>query len=287
MSDVVGFRRSPEWTTYACHAAAAFLRALIESGALPRRPDAEIREKREQDTKKQPQSSFSVSLRPFPPEPQFVQPYPLQENFTGRVAERQLLTDWFTRSSQPLHVFEAIGGMGKSALTWAWVQRDLLGRGLPGEATHQPESEGCEIPEASRPEGVFWWSFYEPKAHFAAFLEEALIYASDASYNNLAPERMKVYHDFYRDADVLIFDAFFALIESFEKSDWGHSSSFIGVDIALHAGVKRLVLYHHDPLSDDSRLQSLLESTLNYLNHLAPDTSCEVLIAHEGMELTV
>ncbi len=114
-----------------------------------------------------------------------------------------------------------------------------------------------------------------------------LIYASDASYNNLAPERMKKYHNFYRDADLLIFDAFFALIESFEKSDWGHSSSFIGVDIALHASVKRLVLYHHDPLSNDSRLQDLLKSTLNYLNHLAPDTSCEVLIAHEGMELTV
>ena len=69
--------------------------------------------------------------------------------------------------------------------------------------------------------------------------ESAVVYATDASYNDLTPEAMKSYHEFYSDADVLIFDAFFDdLIDSFQNSDWGHSSAFIGVDIALNAGVE-------------------------------------------------
>ena len=31
ISDIVGFKRSPEWTRYACHTAAAFLLALLRS----------------------------------------------------------------------------------------------------------------------------------------------------------------------------------------------------------------------------------------------------------------
>ena len=109
-----------------------------------------------------------------------------------------------------------------------------------------------------------------------------LIYASDASYYNLAPERMKVYHDFYRDADVLIFDAFFALIESFENSDGATALPSSALTCPPCGGQTPCPLSSR-PLSDDRRLKDLLESTLN---HLAPDTSCEVLITHEGMELT-
>ncbi len=115
----------------------------------------------------------------------------------------------------------------------------------------------------------------------------AFVYASDASYNDLSPQTMQQFYDFYQDAEALVFDAYFALIESFEKSDWGHSSSFIGVDIALHADVKRLLLFHHAPQSDDRRLHHLLQSTRNYLNHVAPDSPCEVTVAYEGLELEI
>jgi ribonuclease BN (tRNA processing enzyme) len=114
---------------------------------------------------------------------------------------------------------------------------------------------------------------------------KTLVYASDATYANLSQDVMESYYDFYRGADALVFDAYFALIESYEKSDWGHSSSFIGVDIALCAGVKRLILFHHDPASDDDRLEALLASTQKYLKHVAPDSDCEVILGHEGLEL--
>jgi nucleoside phosphorylase len=37
LSDVVGFKRHPAWTTYACHSAAAFTLALIKSGLVKQR----------------------------------------------------------------------------------------------------------------------------------------------------------------------------------------------------------------------------------------------------------
>jgi tetratricopeptide (TPR) repeat protein len=115
------------------------------------------------------------SFLPLPPQPYFAHPYPLQQNFTGRVRERRMLTEWLTSGRNVLSL-AAIGGMGKSALTWAWVQRDLLGLPLPGLVAG--DSEECRVPEAGRPEGVLWWSFYEEKASFVAFASEAFRYAT-------------------------------------------------------------------------------------------------------------
>ncbi len=116
---------------------------------------------------------------PVPPSPYFAHPYPLQENFTGRVRERLMLTEWLTSDHHPFLALVAIGGMGKSALTWAWLQRDVLGLPLPGLADDPPEVAGlCRAPKSSIPEGVLWWSFYEGEASFTAFLDKALTYAS-------------------------------------------------------------------------------------------------------------
>ena len=58
--------------------------------------------------------------------------------------------------------------------------------------------------------------------------------------------------EFFRDADVLIFDAQYSLADQISvKEDWGHSSNMIGVELAQLAGVKHLVMYHHEPVFDD------------------------------------
>lgn len=62
-----------------------------------------------------------------------------------------------------------------------------------------------------------------------------------------------------RNADVLVYDAQYTpeQLEG-EKRGWGHSTWAEGVKIAREAGVKRLVLFHHDPDSDDNFLDSLV-----------------------------
>lgn len=125
-----------------------------------------------------------LALRALPPQPDFVHPYPLQTHFTGRCNERAMLTQWLASGKQPGFVLVAMGGMGKSALTWAWLQRDVLGLPLPGYAEEPPEiADTCRLPEATRPSGVLWWSFYDRDARFANFVNEALRYAGAGRFD--------------------------------------------------------------------------------------------------------
>jgi tetratricopeptide (TPR) repeat protein len=133
------------------------------------------------------------ALIPRPPQPYFVHPYPMQSHFTGRAAERRTLTQWFTQGTQPVFAYVAIGGMGKSALTWAWVQRDVLGLPLSGVRHDPPEmAQTCRVPDDRCPVGVFWWSFYERDAGFAAFVSAAIAYFSGGEID---PRELNSNHD--------------------------------------------------------------------------------------------
>ena len=92
---------------------------------------------------------------PFAPAPFIAHPYPLPQHFIGRDAEQALLSNWFFNEAEPILVIEAIGGMGKSALIWVWLHKQVL-------------EPGVEI------EGVFWWSFYE--SPFEVFIQQLACY---------------------------------------------------------------------------------------------------------------
>jgi tetratricopeptide (TPR) repeat protein len=160
--------------------AAALVGTLASIARAKRPPREEVRQQEAPLPDEGPEPAGHII--PLPPEPYFAHPYPLQENFTGRDQERGTLTEWFTSGREPLFAYVAIGGMGKSALTWAWVVRDVLGLPLPGAADDLPETAAaCRVPEAARPEGVLWWSFYEREAGFPAFLDRAILYAGDGT----------------------------------------------------------------------------------------------------------
>ena len=103
---------------------------------------------------------------PAPPEPYVAHPYTLLQtrSLVGREAELCLLDDWVSQPASPsfaARVFSlvAIGGMGKSALTWAWFND--------------------RAPERMRPlAGRLWWSFYESDATFENFVISALAYVA-------------------------------------------------------------------------------------------------------------
>lgn len=94
---------------------------------------------------------------PYPPQLYAYPPYSGQNaRFVGRRAELHLLNEWAApESKHPLLVLEAIGGMGKSALTWRWVQDNAV----PFD-------------------GVFWYSFYEGGALMSEFVRHALAYVT-------------------------------------------------------------------------------------------------------------
>jgi phosphoribosyl 1,2-cyclic phosphodiesterase len=62
-----------------------------------------------------------------------------------------------------------------------------------------------------------------------------------------------------QDADLLLYDSQYTpQQEEGEKKGWGHGTWQEGVRIARQYGVKRLVLFHHDPDSDDAHVDSLV-----------------------------
>lgn len=90
-------------------------------------------------------------------------PYPMPPNFTGRIAERSTLTVWLNGDpAHPLLVLRALGGFGKSALTWHWLMNDVAPASWPR---------------------VVWWSFYEGDASFDHFLDETLKYLSGGKFD--------------------------------------------------------------------------------------------------------
>lgn len=123
----------------------------------------------------------SGSYLPAPPQPYFAHVYPLQRNFTGRVAERNMLTEWFTKGRQPMLVLNAIGGMGKTALSWYWIHEDV-------------------IKEDLAPNGLIWYSFYEKESSFENFLNNAILYLIggriDPNKLNSTKEKMTVLFGF-------------------------------------------------------------------------------------------
>ncbi|MGB8843984.1 MAG: DUF4062 domain-containing protein, partial [Aliidongia sp.] len=93
---------------------------------------------------------------PAPPAFYAKPPYIAGYAFQGRVKELSALRDW-TGSADPVLLFEAIGGMGKSMVTWQWVTK------------HAAENGAAWA-------GQLWYSFYEFGANMRDFHVTALSY---------------------------------------------------------------------------------------------------------------
>ncbi|HKG21478.1 MAG TPA: DUF4062 domain-containing protein [Blastocatellia bacterium] len=122
-----------------------------------------------------------VSEIPAPPEVFIAHPYTLlrTHRLVGRQPELNLLTDWVTRPDSQVYNARilnivAIGGLGKSALTWKWLNEIALQEMKPLA-------------------GRMWWSFYESDATFENFVTRALAYVTRKNLDEVkkipAPER--------------------------------------------------------------------------------------------------
>jgi len=99
------------------------------------------------------------------------------------------------------------------------------------------------------------------------------------------PEEDRQIIDFIRDAEVVILDSQYSATEYEEHKGWGHSCVEDTVAFALHANVKRLYLFHHDPDHNDAAITSMVERAKEMVvNRRAP---LIVEAAREGIELVL
>lgn len=89
--------------------------------------------------------------------------------------------------------------------------------------------------------------------------EGDVVYASDGEHKPHLVSDEYPYVQFIKDTKLLIFDAQYSLAETVSvKEDWGHSSNFVGVELALLGGVERLVFIHHEPLNSDEKIDEIV-----------------------------
>ncbi len=82
--------------------------------------------------------------------------------------------------------------------------------------------------------------------------DKSVCYITDYEHVSSTPD--KALTQFVQGADLLIYDSTYA-DEEFERyRGWGHSTWQQGVRLADAAGVKKLVVFHHDPDATDSVL---------------------------------
>jgi phosphoribosyl 1,2-cyclic phosphodiesterase len=123
---------------------------------------------------------------------------------------------------------------------------------------------------------------------------KVIVYSSDAehktSWDQTARNDNYPFLEFFKQADLLIFDAQYEWGEAVQsKDDWGHSSYIAAVELSVKANVKHLCLFHNEPTYDDDRLEVLLEDTREYLkiyNDRQPHP-LKIDLAYDGMELEV
>jgi len=103
-------------------------------------------------------------------------------------------------------------------------------------------------------DGKSWATCFDHEPYRNLFADNA-DFAEDGQA--AADEYNQQIMQFYQGVDCLIHDAQYTAAEYAGKIGWGHSSIADTIAQAAAAGVKRLLLFHHDPDHDDAFFQQL------------------------------
>lgn len=116
---------------------------------------------------------------------------------------------------------------------------------------------------------------------------KCVVYSTDSEHPLDAQEEWQRCIDFFREADLVIFDAMYTLAAAATvKREWGHSSNVVGVELCQMAKAKHLMLFHHDPALDDEALLAMLEETRRFEAITRGDHAVAVSSAYDGLEFS-
>jgi phosphoribosyl 1,2-cyclic phosphodiesterase len=115
---------------------------------------------------------------------------------------------------------------------------------------------------------------------------KTVVYSTDSEHKLENRAEAEAFANFFRNADVVVFDAMYALAEAISvKADWGHSSNIVGVELCQMARAKHLVLFHHEPANNDATLEGLLKEARRFEELTRGDQALKVSAAYDGLEI--
>jgi phosphoribosyl 1,2-cyclic phosphodiesterase len=115
-----------------------------------------------------------------------------------------------------------------------------------------------------------------------------VVYSTDSEHKLDDQAQTEAFIAFFRDADLVIFDAQYSLAEAISiKEDWGHSSNVVGVELCQLARAKHLVMFHHEPTYDDEKIAAVLAETRRFEEITRGDHTVQVSSAWDGLEIVL
>jgi phosphoribosyl 1,2-cyclic phosphodiesterase len=129
------------------------------------------------------------------------------------------------------------------------------------------------------PQGGFGFRFREGKRSLVFVTDNEL--RADARAGSTPAEVAA----FCKDADILIHDAQYTPQEVQHRRGWGHSDYRATLDLAFRSGVKRLILFHHDPSRTDPEVTAMTEVCRELARRQKSDVRIEA--AREGSSVNL
>ena len=105
--------------------------------------------------------------------------------------------------------------------------------------------------------------------------KSVIVYATDLEHGHSKLD--SVLRDSVAGADLMIYDAQYTPEEYQKYRGWGHSTWAEGVRVARDAGVRQVLLFHHDPSHDDDRMKEIGETARQSFDAIAPAREGDVL----------
>jgi phosphoribosyl 1,2-cyclic phosphodiesterase len=115
---------------------------------------------------------------------------------------------------------------------------------------------------------------------------KSVVYSTDSEHPLTDAGHTDRFVQFFREADLVIFDAMYSLADAITvKADWGHSSNVVGVELSQMAGVRHLCLFHHEPVFDDAAIDSVLAETRRLEEITRGASPLRISAAYDGLEI--
>ena len=118
---------------------------------------------------------------------------------------------------------------------------------------------------------------------------KTVIYSTDSEHALTDLDETASFVEFFRGADVVVFDAMYSLADAISiKADWGHSSNIVGVELCQMAEVRQLCLFHHEPVHSDEAIDRVLAETRRFEEITRGERNALlVTAAYDGMEIAL
>ncbi len=162
-----------------------------------------------------------------------------------------------------------------------WLRADIQFVQLtPGE-THEVDGVQVETKQQAHSHVSYGYRFTDAD-------QRTVIYSTDSEHKLEKMDVEAAFIDFFREADLVIFDTMYSLADSVSmKEDWGHSSNMVAVDLCHQARAKTLALFHHEPTYEDEDIQRMHEESIRYEELTRDGPPLEVICSYDGLEVRV